>query len=141
VITSAGEQDCLLKRMSRRSRKWTSHVLKAGLIAIYYAIKMAEPNLQDRTFVIVSDSESALQAIANPTNKPGQPIVHSILNCAERLGEQRVKLRFWIPGHSGNPGAADSLAKQVVSPEETHKFHYLVSARKRDNRVKMLEEW
>lgn len=66
------------------------------------------------------------------------------LNRAERLGEQRVKLRLlWIPGHGGNPGndAADSLAKQAISPEETHKFRHLVSAQKRDNREKMLKEW
>jgi hypothetical protein len=33
------------------------------------------------------------------------------------------------------------LAKEAVSLEQTHEFHALVSAQKRTNRERMIEEW
>jgi hypothetical protein len=82
------------------TKHWSVHA--AELIAIYYAIEMAESeplenshntNFHDRAFTIVSDSKSELQAIANPSNKPGHHIVHGILNRAEQL-KGPVKLRL-----------------------------------------------
>jgi hypothetical protein len=42
---------------------------------------------QDRTFIIVGDSKSALQAVANPTRKSGQEIVQHILDLIKKLKE------------------------------------------------------
>jgi hypothetical protein len=51
--------------------------------------------------------------------------------------------QFFAPGHRGNPGndTADNLAKEAVSPKETHKFRHLVSAQKRGIRERILAEW
>ncbi|ODH46677.1 hypothetical protein GX48_07234 [Paracoccidioides brasiliensis] len=71
---------------------WT--VLTADLIAIYYALFLAwqsqlgatslkvtrvEP-LQHRTYIIISDSRSALENIKNSSKQSGQQIVYSILD-------------------------------------------------------------
>jgi ribonuclease HI len=126
------------------AKYWNIHA--AELIAICQADKMAqgeaeheitEDKLPTRKFTIISDSQSALQALARPSNKPGQAIVRHIL-------ERQLQLRLqWIPGHCDNPGngTADKLAKEAVRAEEDNGFHHMVSALKRTNRDKMLEEW
>jgi ribonuclease HI len=107
-----------------------SSVHAAELIAIYYAVETAlgeqmendhQNSSQHQIITIVSDSKSALQAIANPSNKPGKHIVHSILNITKELKEHQVKFRLLcIPEHSGNPGndTADKLAKEALGPAE-----------------------
>lgn len=68
------------------AKHWSVHAAEPSTVC--HAVDMVEsvhlennlePSSQDQTFTIVSDSKSALQAIANPVNKSGQHIVHSIL--------------------------------------------------------------
>jgi ribonuclease HI len=159
--STLGAAAVMLDRHNDRQRTWRAgigsakhwSVHAAELIAIYHGVKMAQAEdtenprgdpTCDRTFTIVSDSKSALQAIANPSTRPGQHIVHRILDLTQRLREIRIQIRLqWVPGHSGNPGneAADKVAKDVVSLEEEHQFHHLVSAMKQTNRENMMEEW
>ena len=128
------------------AKYWNIHA--AELIAIHQAVKMAQSEadeeltqdeLPTRKFTIISDSQSALQTLARPSNKPGQAIVHHILDLAKKLQEHQVQLRLqWIPGHYKTPGN-DTAAKEAVSIEEDHGFRHLVFALKRTNRDKMLE--
>jgi ribonuclease HI len=81
---------------------WSTHL--AELIAIFYAMEMIEnPHEESRgkTFTIASDSKSALEAIANPSNKSGQQIVRAILSKADNLRTQGTEVcLLWIPGHT-----------------------------------------
>jgi ribonuclease HI len=129
-------------------KHWSVHA--AELIAIYHAVEIARSehmengSTLDRTFTIASDSKSALQAIANPSNRPRQQIVHKILNAVEDLRTKGVALRLlWIPAHTGIPGgdAADKLAKEAVGPEEKHLFRHLLSVRKKENKERIAKEW
>jgi hypothetical protein len=52
---------------------------------------------QGQTITIMSDSQSALQAIANPSNKSGQHIVHSILAAAKSLITYNIRIRLQLP--------------------------------------------
>jgi ribonuclease HI len=91
---------------------WT--IYAAELIAIYRAVEVIQSVIvdeehelsdQEKIFTIVSDSQSAIRAIANPSCKSGQGIVHRILDRVRALQGQRIKVRlYWIPGHSGNAG-------------------------------------
>jgi ribonuclease HI len=87
--------------------------------------ELTQHELPTRNFTIISDSQSALQTLARPSNKPGQAIVHHILDQAKKLKERQVQLRLqWIPGHCDNLGkdTADKLVKETVSAEEDHGF-------------------
>jgi ribonuclease HI len=113
---------------------WSIHL--ADLSAISSAIDMIN-NTQEITnngaFTIVSDSRSALQAIAHPSNKSGQGIVWTIINKAERLQSQGVQIDLhWIPGRSGTPGndAANKIAKEAAGPEERHCFRRPLTSQK-----------
>jgi ribonuclease HI len=130
---------------------WTVHA--AELIAIYQATEIIDKEIVDETregteqekiLTIVSDSQSAIRAIANPSGKSGQGIVRRILDRVKALRERRIKVRlYWIPSHSGNPGneTADQLAKQAVTCEEHHDFRRLVSTHRRTTHKKIQEEW
>jgi ribonuclease HI len=130
---------------------WSIHA--AELIGIHQAIEMITDQVsggqmrclpQGQTITITSDSQTALQAIANPSNKSGQHIVHSILGATEALTAHNVRLRLqWVPGHSDNPGndAADRMAKAAVGPFESHRFHNLASRQKKSNEDKIVTEW
>ena len=103
-----------------------------------------ENNGEAATFTIATDSKSALQAIAKPSNKSGQQIVRGIIDKIGRLRGQGVEVRLLrIPSHSGIPGneAADSLAKRAVGPEEQHVFSRPLGAQKQQNRERILPEW
>lgn len=125
---------------------WTVHA--AELIAIYHAVEAIFQERvnrrRDKNYTIISDSQSAIKAIANPSNKPGQAIVHRILDRISTFRDRRIKLRLhWIPGHAGIEGneLADRLAKQAVTSEKQHRFGRLVSTSKRTARRKIQEEW
>ena len=80
---------------------------------------------RENTFTVISDSQSAIHAIANPRSRSGQEIVHRILDRVQALRGRGVKVHlYWIPGHSGNAGneQADQLAKQAVNEVTQHKF-------------------
>ena len=130
---------------------WSIHA--AELIGIHQAIEMITDqvsggqiagHLQGQTITILSDSQSALQAIARPSNKSGQHIVHSILEATKSLTAHNVRLRLqWVPGHSDNPGndAADRMAKAAVGSDESHQFRHLASRQKKSNEDKIVTEW
>jgi len=130
---------------------WSIHA--AELIGIHQAIGMIADQVsggqmgnhpQGQTLTILSDSQSALLAIARPSNTSGQHIVHSILGAAGSLTAHSIRLRLqWIPGHSDNPGndAADRMAKAAVGSDEPHQFRHLASQQKRANEDKIVTEW
>lgn len=130
---------------------WSIHA--AELIGIHQAIEVITDKVsrgqmvgrpQSQTLTILSDSQSALQAIIRPSNKSGQHIVHTILEATKSLAAHNVRLRLqWIPGHSDNPGndAADRMAKAAVGSDEPHRFRHLASRQKRANEDKIATEW
>ncbi len=130
------------------ARDWTVHA--AELVAINKAIEIlgTEENGvaedQEGLYTIVSDSQSAIQAISNPSARPGQAIVQRILQGVEALRTRRIKIHLlWIPGHSGNDGnaAADLLAKEAVDLPEQQEFGHLVSTYRKASHKKIQDEW
>ena len=93
-------------------------VYAAELMAIYYAVSLVLQSamthnnsiMQHEPATILSDSMSALQAIANLRNKSGQRIIQAITHSARELDARGIPLRLqWVPGHCGDPSnkAAD----------------------------------
>ena len=104
-------------------------VYAAELMAIYYAVSLVLQSAmtnnnsitQHEPATILSDSMSALQAIANLRNKSGRRIIQAITHSARELDARGIPLRLqWVPGHCGDPGneAADRLAREAVSPNK-----------------------
>jgi ribonuclease HI len=132
-----------------RAQQWTIHT--AELIAIRCALRMvAQQRLQiaeqsrSTSFTIVSDSKSALQALAKPSNRSGQHIVYDIISITAELRRRNIGIRLlWTPGHHGTPGneKADELAREAVGAHQDHPFHHLLSARKKQNKQSMMLEW
>jgi ribonuclease HI len=128
-------------------------VYAAELMAIYYAISLAyeitqkkpeAPSTNHEPATILTDSMSALQAIANSWNKSGQRIIQAILQSARELNTRGIPLRLqWVPGHCDNPGndTLDRLAKEAVGPDKMHPFQHLLSREKGSIRHKIQEEW
>jgi len=152
VMTSRSDKQQHFRQIGvGSSRNWTVHA--AELIAIHQAAEIIDEETPgetsdgidvEKTVTVVSDSQTALRAIANPTSKSGQGIVRQILQQVKALRKRRIKVRLhWIPGHSGNEGneTADLLAKQAVNAEEHHDFRHLVSAHRRRSHQKIQEEW
>src|ERR1700712_1553980 len=54
--------------------------------------EITQDKLSTGKFTIISDSQSALQAITRPSNKSGQAIIHHILDQAKKLKEHQVQL-------------------------------------------------
>lgn len=67
---------------------WTVHA--AELIAIYHAVEAIYQERvnrrRDKKYTILSDSQSAIKAIANPSNKSGPAVVHRILDRIRYFG-------------------------------------------------------
>jgi ribonuclease HI len=130
---------------------WSIHT--AELIGIYLAlelIKTHSPGGEEGTVLlppkrtIICDSQSALKAIANPSNRAGQHIVHAIFKIAKDLKSLGVSVRLqWIPGHCNNLGndTADRLAKEAVGLEKSHPFQHLSSREKQFYRDNIFTEW
>jgi ribonuclease HI len=107
-------------------------VYAAELMAIYYAISLVYQISQKKQealgtgrepATILTDSMSALQAIANSWNKSGQRTIQAILQSARELNTRGIPLRLqWVPGHCNDPGndTADRLAKEAVGPDKLH---------------------
>jgi hypothetical protein len=58
-----------------------------------------ERNNEQKCVTIASDSQSTIQAIANPRSTSGQGIVRRILHQVKALRTRRIKMRLhWVPG-------------------------------------------
>ena len=134
-----------------RSMEYWS-VYAAELMAIYYAVSLVLQSAmtnnnsitQHEPTTILSDSMSALQAIANLRNKSGQHIIQAITHSARELDVLGIPLHLqWVPGHCGDPGnkAADQLAKEAVSPNKKHPFQHLLSREKGFIRHRIQKQW
>ncbi|KAJ5976480.1 reverse transcriptase [Penicillium waksmanii] len=120
---------------------------------IFYAVNMVfklahqRPiigNSSHATATILCDSKSALQAIQNAKNKPGQRIGHATLHAATEVQAKSMTLRLqWMPGHCENIGndAADPLAKEAAQPGKTHHFRPLLSKENAHIRNKIHAQW
>ena len=97
-----------------------SSVYTAELMAIYTALGRIYQSPQ-RNFVIFSDSQSAITAIANRFTE--HPLVKRIHTCIGMLqfSDKLVHL-CWTPAHVGVPGneAADSLARSATAKPIVH---------------------
>ena len=102
-------------------------IFAAELIAIICALQFISyrPNIAE-TFVIYSDSLSALQAVLRYNSK--NPHVQEIQQWLYRLHSRKKEVSFcWSPGHVGIGGNehVDKLAKQSISgPVIEHAMNY-----------------
>jgi len=106
----------------------TLGVHHAELMGIEEACRMIESDwpghdiLPSTAVTIFSDSQSALQMLANPRQQSGQAVLRSISERLERITTQtaatKVGLR-WVPGHSGVLGNEDAhrLAQQATETD------------------------
>ena len=87
-------------------------VYHAELMSIEEACRMMESDwpghdiFPRRVVTVFSDSQFALQALANPRQQSGQMVLRGISERLERMTAQEattVMLR-WIPAHAGVPG-------------------------------------
>jgi len=130
---------------------WSIHA--AELIGIYYAIELLTPRSverqgslpsQSRKMTIICDSQSAIKAVANLSNRPGQHIVYTIHRAVRDLKTQGFSVNLqWIPGHCDNPGndTADRLAKEAVHSNNSHPFQKLATRDRRFYHENILTEW
>jgi ribonuclease HI len=70
------------------------------------------------TYIIVSDSQAAIQHITNPRSQSGQAVIKRIYKLASNLQSRNApafRLQ-WIPAHANVKGdeIADKLAKQAI---------------------------
>lgn len=92
----------------------------------------------------VPNLQSAIQAIAKPSSRPGQHIVRRTLKQVEKLREQGIQVRLiWTPAHAGVEGneMADQLAKQATSLRTQHDYRRPVSTYRGKLHGKIAAEW
>ena len=96
-----------------------SSVYSAELCAIYLALKKAE-SCRDESFLIISDSLSALQALSS--RKLSHPYLSDIHGLHSELVDAGRNVVFlWVPSHVGIGGneAADKAAKAALDLKPT----------------------
>ena len=115
------------------AKHWSVHA--AELIAIYHGVEMGQSEdterpfkdpAQDRTFTIVSDCKSALQAVANLSNRPGQHIVHYVLDLTMTLRENsdfKSASNEYLATAGTQPTKSLPNSPKVVGLEEGHQFY------------------
>ena len=93
-------------------------VYTAELQAILFAFKQAYQS-QKRTFLIFSDSLSALQALGKL--KTDHPLLIQIQELLHKINADQKEIVFmWVPGHVGIRGnkAADRAAKEALTKNQ-----------------------
>jgi ribonuclease HI len=82
------------------------------------AVEQHEASIRSLTYVIVSDSQTAIRHIANPQRQSGQKVVQNIYNMMKDIldrGFPKIRMQ-WAPAHAkliGNE-IADQMAKQAT---------------------------
>ena len=106
----------------------TLGVHHAELMGIEEACRMMETDwpghdiFPRRVVTVFSDSQSALQALANPRQQSGQMVLRGISERLERIRAQEVTtvMLRWVPAYAGVPGNehAHQLAQQATNNSE-----------------------
>lgn len=152
MLNSSGSPTRIYQTGVGSTQNWTIHCTE--LIAIHDAIHLATQeqlhkhqsgNPQIYTFTILSDSQSALQALDNLRKRPEQSIINQIIDSALHVKKHHL-LNFhlqWIPSHSGIRGneIADWLAKEAVNLRPTHNYRRLASLQRAHNINATYKQW
>ena len=110
-----------LKVVQKEAIGWssTASVLGAELVAMAEAAEYAWRHITDTRLVIMSDSQHALEAIAQGYGQGSkQAQVARITRSLQKLDDKGVHTNFrWVPAHAGVEGneRADQAAKAATS--------------------------
>ena len=125
----------------------THNVYAAELTAIQMAITLFEEKIEKYTKIhILTDNQSAIQAVDSSKRQSGQYIVKEILDTIDRIQEIKPSSAIrieWVPGHTNITGneRADQGAKVVASPSTTPSNIRMKSAQNRSIQTMTKTKW
>ncbi|XP_060879372.1 uncharacterized protein LOC132951601 [Metopolophium dirhodum] len=116
-----------------------TNIYPAKTYAIFEALKIASSSNSD-TFVIISDSLSALKSISNPYSK--NELVQNIQGLISTTN--KICSFLWVPSHVGISGneTKDKFANKATLPHNALQLNLTTSAESRNTiNLKILETW
>lgn len=101
-------------------------IFTAEALALYNAVEIAV-RYPDRSFLVFSDSLSALMALRNPKHSiktnPYLYEIRKMVDIFDKSTSNNSKIKFiWVPSHKGIQGneEADEKAREAASKEPSH---------------------